>query len=485
MTTSPEDAAARASLPRPRPSCGRSARRAFGTLLVTGAIALAAHAGEPGDPAFNALLAAVEAPTLRETAREPDDGDGPRSLGGGWTLDVGGQVRLRSMNERNKSLTNSSPRRNDYNLVRTLIHADFRHEDGFRAYIEAIDARIHGEDRPPTPIDRNPLDVRNAFIEYDAGLPTWRLGRMDLKEGAQRIISPLDWGNTRRAFEGGFVRLDHSEGTHTDIFVTQPVAVDPHHTDHRTSGLWFSGVYHTAHVDGGTGEYDLFALSLNQNDDVLTSEDGDPGDGTRYTVGGRWRDRYAGLGYEFWGAYQFGDHAGDDIDAHAWSVRLDKPFPEADGAPVIGLDVDYASGDSDSTDGRNETFNQLFPLGHAYFGYLDLVGRQNIFDVSPYVSVGVAERTRFRAAFHDFQLAEDSDALYNAGGAASFNDPSGGASTDVGTEIDLTLTHVPEWLDRRTAILVGWSKFYAGSHEEDLGGAGDAELFYVQLTLSF
>ena len=52
--------------------------------------------------------------------------------------------------------------------------------------------------------------------------------------------------------------------------------------------------------------------------------------------------------------------------------------------------VDIASGDDDPTDGDLETFNQLFPLGHAYFGYIDVIGRQNIIDVSPTVSTKVA-----------------------------------------------------------------------------------------------
>ena len=38
------------------------------------------------------------------------------------------------------------------------------------------------------------------------------------------------------------------------------------------------------------------------------------------------------------------------------------------------------SGD-DEPGGDVETFNQLFPLGHAYFGYIDLIGRQNALDL--------------------------------------------------------------------------------------------------------
>lgn len=43
---------------------------------------------------------------------------------------------------------------------------------------------------------------------------------------------------------------------------------------------------------------------------------------------------------------------------------------------------DFASGDSDPTDGEIGAFNQLFPLGHKYFGFLDLMARQNIHDLN-------------------------------------------------------------------------------------------------------
>ncbi len=458
-----------------------------GLLLLASACALAAAPAAPDDSGWDSRVPPPFPLIEAESKTEGEDTDdaGPTVLGAGWTVDVGGQFRYRLMHENNKSLTGASPRRNDFHLWRTRIHGDFRNDNGMRVFVEAVDARINGEERSPLPIDRNDFDLLNAYVEYDAGVPAFRLGRMELQEGAQRLVSPLEWGNTRRTFEGGMVRLDHADGGRTDLFVAHPVMVDVHDSDKRDKGRWFSGLYHSGKSEEGQSNWDLFALALNEVDDVLVADDGSPGDMDLYTVGGRWADRCGPFDYEFWGARQFGHRAGDMIRAHAWSARFGWTFADIAGAPRLGLDVDSASGDSRPGDGKVETFNQLYPLGHAYFGFLDMVGRQNIFAVSPNLTVKLDERTTFRTAWHSFRLAEAADALYNAGGAALFVDPTGAAGRELGNELDLTLKHKPTWWDGRSTILLGWSKFFAGERMDDLGGRGDARLFYLQVLLDF
>ena len=48
--------------------------------------------------------------------------------------------------------------------------------------------------------------------------------------------------------------------------------------------------------------------------------------------------------------------------------------------PQFWLRYDFASGDNNLTDGDRTTFNQLFPFGNYYLGWIDRVGRQNIHD---------------------------------------------------------------------------------------------------------
>jgi hypothetical protein len=48
------------------------------------------------------------------------------------------------------------------------------------------------------------------------------------------------------------------------------------------------------------------------------------------------------------------------------------------GQSTGSVEYNYASGDSDSTDGHRGTFDQLYPTGHDKYGLADQVGRKNI-----------------------------------------------------------------------------------------------------------
>ena len=59
------------------------------------------------------------------------------------------------------------------------------------------------------------------------------------------------------------------------------------------------------------------------------------------------------------------------------------------------------------------TFNQLFPFGHYYFGFMDDVGRENINDLN---FQGVIYPTKWitgLAQVHFFRLDQPADALHN------------------------------------------------------------------------
>ncbi|RKY16994.1 MAG: hypothetical protein DRQ55_16780, partial [Planctomycetota bacterium] len=194
------------------------------------------------------------------TAAQEVDEDG-FEVSDGLRLYLGGQERIRYMNESNKAF-GKSPKKNTFYLNRLLVNADLRSDDGWRFYVEAIDARITSNDRKPTGIDRNTVDLRNAFFEVEIADTTARAGRTDLKYGNQRLISPLDWANTRRTFEGAVVSQD-LDGDKIDVFVTRPVGVDDRDTDSKDHSRWFSGIYSTWNGDNGDG-LDVYGLALNE-----------------------------------------------------------------------------------------------------------------------------------------------------------------------------------------------------------------------------
>src|SRR5690606_37404735 len=110
------------------------------------------------------------------------------------------------------------------------------------------------------------------------------------------------------------------------------------------------------------------------------------GDSVLQTAGGRIAGDYNRFLYELEGMYQFGRRSHLDISAFAVATGAGYhlPFPMN---PQFWLRYDFASGDSNPQDNRTNTFNHLFPFGHYYLGYMDLVGRQNIHDFNAQVTL--------------------------------------------------------------------------------------------------
>ena len=408
-------------------------------------------------------------------------------LAEGWTLSAGGQLRYQWKDSTNINLLGTFPDHDEFGLVRTRVHADLIMEDDARIFVEGLSADVHGKqtgDAPPAAIDKNDWDFLNAFIELIDG-PGFRMryGRTELQYGAQRLVSPLDWGNTRRTFEGGVLQFKDGPRS-TDFFVTHPVVVDPRHDDESNESRWFSGLYNTWALEGGRTA-DAYLLHLHEGDPVIVSGAGSLGGADVYTVGGRSAGKEGAWDWDVEAAVQRGQWAGDAVRAGMWAATGGVTLGDLPGAPRLGLDVDWASGDDNATDGQRGTFNQLFPLGHAYFGFLDLVGRQNIVQVSPSARWKLGNTAWFRAAWFDFNLQNDSDSLYNAGGAALLTDATGGSGRHVGQEWDLTLGWTPPCMTPHGEFLFGYSYFVPGAFVERLGDGDRAQLLYVQYVLNF
>jgi len=154
-------------------------------------------------------------------------------------------------------------------------------------------------------------------------------------------------------------------------------------------------------------------------------------------------------------------------------------FADAPATPRLHVGFDYASGDDSNDDGDVETFNQLFPLGHAFFGYVDAVGRQNMIDLGAGVSLKPADRLTVALVDHNFWRADD--ALYNAAGGV-VRAGALGSSSEVGNELDLTVKYA---LDRHAMVLLGYSHLFAGDFIEESGPDDDIDFAYVSVQYTF
>ena len=310
------------------------------------------------------------------------------------------------------------------------------------------------------------------------GLTTWRVGRQELQYGAQRLISPLDWGNTRRTFDGVKLFTDIGDWR-IDAFAVRPVINDRRNLDDADEQKDFYGLYTTWKGSEALAA-DFYFLLLKDNN-LTTNSNSQTGRRTIYTVGNRLWGRRGSWDYETEAAAQFGTYAGDQVRAWMATIGGGYTFSDVRWQPRIGLLYDYASGDRDPTDGVHSTFNQHFPLGHAWLGYLDRVGRQNIQAIKAQLKVKPSKKLTAWADFHTFFADQDRDALYSAGGG-KLRTPTDGGSHKFGHELDLTMKYA---LNRHTSVLAGWAHMWPGGFIDRTGTSEDADLIYAQIEYKF
>ena len=405
-----------------------------------------------------------------------------------WMFSVGGEERIRYMNEVNSRLTGKF---NDYTLERTRVYLDLWYLDCFRVYVEFLDAQSFGQDLPPQVIDVDRSDLLNAFIdlkiwEFDNHPVYVRGGRQELFYGSQRLVSPLDWANTRRTFEG-FKAFWHSDKLDVDGWWTRPVTVFPDRFDAGDVNRQFAGFW-TTYRPKPSQAIDLYYLYFDNLNHITVTKPPPDGRGGQNvnTFGARYVGDYEKkLLWDFEGMWQFGDRRGFSISAPAATAGLGWHFCDVPLNPTFWVYNDFASGSDHGVD-QGGTFNTLFPFNHFYLGFIDLVGRQNIEDLNPHLTFFPANWITCDLQAHFFYLDSGKDALYNKAGVVERVSPKGNAGVHVGDELDyLTNFH----LGNHSDILVGYSILFSGEFIRKTAptpaAAGNAQLLYLQYSFKW
>lgn len=402
-----------------------------------------------------------------------------RRLGNCWLFSAGGEFRDRYLNEIDSRLT---PTANTYEQFRTLAYASLYHRDDFGVFAQFLDAQHVGEELTPLRIDEDRSDIVDLFVdvkvlEYKDKPVYVRGGRQEFLLGSQRLVSNLEWANTLRTFQG--VRaFRNGERWDLNAFWLQPIIPDPSNFDSPDSQLNFTGLWTTYRARPGSF-FDLYALNLDNDRASARGANGVLGGSNVTTLGSRViGDLESRWLYEAELMLQVGRYSNQDLFAAATTTGIGYNFKDAPLSPQIWVYYDFASGDANPGQGTTfGTFNQLFPFGHYYLGYLDLVARQNIQDFNIQFVAYPTKWVYFLAQYHNFHLAQARSPLFGAGGQVLRVDPSGAAGTDVGDEIDFLVNF---HLNAHQDILIGYSKLFAGSYIRETGPDVSPELFYLQ-----
>ena len=303
-----------------------------------------------------------------------------------------------------------------YLLQRLEVHADVHLGPHVQIFTQLEDARPYGKDSV-TPVDKNPLDLRQAFVAITEtlgpGTFKFRVGRQEMAFDLQRFISVRDGPNVRQAFDA--IWADYETGPWRWIaYATQPVQYrdNTDFDDVSDRDLTFSGV-RVERKDVGPGDVSAYYSRYNRNNahflDATGNEHRDVFDA-----------RYAGnadhIDWDVEAMYQSGHVGSKTIGAWAVGSLAGYTLASVPWTPRIGIQVDAASGDSHPGDGRIGTFNALFPNGY-YFALAGYTGYTNLIHIKPTLILKPNSKLTLLAGVGLQWRETTADAVYGQGAA--------------------------------------------------------------------
>jgi hypothetical protein len=360
------------------------------------------------------------------------------------------------------------------------------------------------------------IDLHQAFVtlgnhkEFPLSL---KVGRQELSYGEERLVGAFGWNNIGRVFDTAKMRWQNAWFA-ADFFTGRPVIPEDNRFNVANDYDWFSGAYATiTKIPKHTLETYFFARNASQ--EAISAEPSpqfpQPSARDIYTLGLRLKSlpgQFGNWDYTLETAGQFGNFRDRrlgitsprlDHQAYMGIVQGGYTFSESWGTPRVGLEYAYASGDSDAADGKHETFENLFPTNHKFYGYMDFFSLQNLHNVRGIFQIKPHPRLSMAIEAHGFWLADTHDNFYNVGGAprGGLGVPAGGAGTGygiyannsnfVGAELDVIAGYA---LTRNAQLEVGYGHFFVGDYvRQSLSnaafGSTDANYVYAQATINF
>lgn len=392
-------------------------------------------------------------------------------------------------------------------LQRFRVGLAFKPVAWLKFYAQGQDTQEIGSDRPDIPGalgaegDDN-FDLRQAYVQIGPKSLNLTLGRQTLAFGDERLIGTSEWNNFSRTFDAVRLQVVRPRLT-VDVFAAS--VVNFYRDSFDTSDLFngsethrdqvFSGIYaSTTAVDFQVMDFYVLALDQavpNPTAPAITSPatfQGLSGKRTDFvTLGTRIKGDSKKLGgWEYDGefAFQVGRVADLDLTAFAGHGGFGYNFSCA-WKPRLYFEYNFATGDSDPNDGDIQTFQNLFPSNHKFYGYMDLFSWQNIHNPELSFQAHPFKQLTLEADAHAFWLASTDDAWYRANGVTKVrpvNTAARNASSYVGSEIDLVATYKAT---KFLTLLAGYSHFFSGDYVKDTGPGDDADFGYVQVLFTF
>lgn len=446
------------------------------TGLLTAAVMLLLVAGargaspEPGDPFYHSLRYNDDFSYLADPAKANDPWDplkyipiGDGQYGPSY-LSLGGEVRERFESYLNPNFGLKAPPKNAYLLQRLLLNIDAHVTDYIRVFAQLGEFDRLGDRGVTSTTDIDHLELTQGFIDLRlpsplGDAPVVRVGREELLFGYQRLIAVREGPNVRRTFDGARI-TDHWGGATIDLLLVRPVSnavgVFDDHTNMKQL-MW--GGYLTVPL-GPVLKADLYELNY---ENEAAKFRGLTGVEQRQTFGVRLFGRTDGFDWNTEAAVQSGSFRNEDIHAAMLALIVGYTFRDAMWQPRIGIESNYASGDSGH--GAIGTFNAMFPR-LPYFAETSLLVPANIYDVRPVLSFKPVPDVLATFGWDTLWRVSSADGLYGSA-MVEYANTSKVTGSRVGTELSADV----RWrIDRHLALGAIAAEFLSGpAVQEALG----------------
>jgi hypothetical protein len=344
------------------------------------------------------------------------------------------------------------------------------------------------------------VTMDQAYLHVNDAWQGWNVtaGRQRIELGEERMLGDDEWNLNRTSFDG--VRLDRQLGSRMGNMSVIAVRLQSQHTSTASLHPFNVGqddhadlysLYYT-NKDDRIGTYDVYLFHLedpNYNDAI-------PNNRTRWTTyGARWVSRAFGpVTFDTEAATQFGEFNGlktHNWGGSVWAMHAGATFKPtglsghvAEHDPSFVAAYDYASGGSDTSD--QNTFVQLYPSLHGWFGMTDYFSWSNI----EHWMLGVnakAPHGTIGLSYHWNRLANKNTSATTGAAFQGYNNFGGSGSKASGKELGQELDVVYSAnCTKSTVVDTGLGYFMPGHAYTSLTGVtNDAVFAFIQFRTHF
>jgi hypothetical protein len=323
----------------------------------------------------------------------------------------------------------------------------------------------------------------------------WRY--LKIKRASQRLVGTVGWTHAERSNDGFSAAYD-ADGHHVYAFAARPTTgvFDVDGAYRRQQDITYGGVSWTIKRDIWLPNTEIRLFGLGYEDERSVRHGGRADDVEVGTFG------FSSIGVYplgpgrvdllLWGAYQFGDFTPPggtrDLD-HSAAAGLFEVGYQLHGMawqPWLRVGVNVASGDGDPGDGDHETFFNMLPTNHLYYGYADQLAFQNLVDWFGQIRVKPCAQMEIELILHQFSLQNEDDLQYFGTGAfdrRAFgygSRPSRG-HTGVATELDAVVNvALHEHVSVQGGYAYMWGRGVWNAFDDE-----DVNFGYVQVQLEY